>query len=87
MVKCNQGMVKMNRLRDLREDKDLFQKDIAKYLNMSQTGYSQYETETNDIPTDILKKLAIYYNTSIDYLLCVTDERKPYPKSILNDND
>ncbi len=74
----------MNRLRELREDKDLFQKDIAKYLNMSQTGYSQYETETNDIPTDILKKLALYYNTSIDYLLYQTDERKPYPKSILN---
>ena len=75
----------MNRLRDLREDKDLLQKDIAKYLNMSQTGYSQYETETNDIPTEILKKLASYYETSIDYLLCLTDERKPYPKSILND--
>ena len=75
----------MNRLRDLREDKDLLQKDIAKILNMSQTGYSQYETETNDIPTEILKKLAFYYDTSIDYLLCLTDERKPYPKSILND--
>lgn len=72
----------MNRLRELREDKDLYQKDIAKHLNMSQTGYSQYETETNDIPTDILKKLAFYYNTSIDYLLCLTDERNPYPKSI-----
>ena len=75
----------MNRLRDLREDKDLLQKDIAKVLNMSQTGYSQYETETNDIPTEILKKLASYYETSIDYLLCLTDERKPYPRSILND--
>ncbi len=73
----------MNRLRELREDKDLLQKDIAKYLNMSQTGYSQYETETNDIPTEILKKLAYFYNTSIDYLLYQTDERKPYPKSIV----
>ena len=73
----------MNRLKELREDKDLFQRDIAKYLNMSQTGYSQYETETNDIPTEILKKLALYYNTSIDYLLYQTDERKPYPKSII----
>ena len=72
----------MNRLRDLREDRDLLQKDIAKVLNMSQTGYSQYETETNDIPTEILKKLASYYDTSIDYLLCLTDERKPYPPSI-----
>lgn len=75
----------MNRLRDLREDRDLLQKDVAKILNMSQTGYSKYEVETNDIPTEILKKLASYYDTSIDYLLCLTDERKPYPKSILND--
>ena len=73
----------MNRLRELRENKDLYQKDIAKYLNMSQTGYSQYETETNDIPTGILKKLAEFYQTSIDYLLYQTDERKPYPKSIM----
>lgn len=73
----------MNRLRDLREDKDLYQKDVAKVLNMSQTGYSQYETETNDIPTDILRKLAKFYGTSIDYILCQTDERKPYPKSII----
>jgi len=57
----------MNRLRELREEKDLYQKDIAKILNMSQTGYSQYETETTDIPTTILKKLDICYNTSIDY--------------------
>lgn len=71
----------MNRLRDLREDKDMFQKDIAKILNMSQTGYSQYETETNDIPTDILKKLALFYNTSIDYLLGFTNEKKPYPRN------
>jgi len=70
----------MNRLRDLREDKDMFQKDIAKILNMSQTGYSQYETETNDIPTEILKKLALFYNTSIDYLLYLTNEKKPYPR-------
>lgn len=73
----------MNRLRELREDNDLYQKDIAKYLNMSQTGYSQYETETNDIPTDILKRLADYYEVSIDYLLYRTDVRKPYKKSIV----
>ncbi len=70
----------MNRLKDLREDKDMYQKDIAKILGMSQTGYSQYETETNDIPTNILKKLAIYYNTSIDYILGLTNEKKPYPR-------
>lgn len=73
----------MNRLKELREDKDLFQKDIAKYLNMSQTGYSQYEAETNDIPTEVLRNLADYYDTSIDYILYRTDERKPYSKSIM----
>lgn len=77
----------MNRLKELREDKDLYQKDIAKILNMSQTGYSQYETEINDIPTEILKKLSIYYHTSIDYLLYLTDERKPYPKSIIDNKE
>lgn len=71
----------MNRLKDLREEKDLYQKDIANYLNMSQTGYSKYEVGTNDIPTDVLKKLADFYNTSFDYILFRTDIRKPYNKS------
>lgn len=71
----------MNRLKEIREDRDLLQTDIAKILNMSQTGYSKYEVGTNDIPTETLKKLAHFYNTSIDYLLYETDERKPYPKS------
>lgn len=66
----------MNRLKDLREDNDLYQKDIAKVLNISQTGYSKYETETNDIPTAILIKLALYYETSIDYILGLTNEKK-----------
>ena len=59
----------------LRETQGLKQKDIAKILGITQTGYSKYEVETNDIPTDVLKKLARYYNTSIDYLLYLTDER------------
>jgi len=70
----------MNRLKDLRQDKDMWQKDIAKILGMSQTGYSQYETETNDIPTDILKKLALFYNTSTDYILGLTNIKEPYPR-------
>lgn len=65
----------MNRLKDLREDNDLYQKDIAKILNISQTGYSKYETETNDIPTTILIKLALYYETSIDYILGLTNDK------------
>ena len=73
----------MNRLKEIREDNDILQKDIAKILNVSQRGYSHYETEDSNIPLETLKKLANYYNTSIDYLLYQTDERKPYPKSIL----
>lgn len=75
----------MNRLKDLREDKDMFPKDIAKILDMSQTEYSQYETETNDIPTEVLKKLAIFYDTSIDYILGLTNDIRPYPRKKLND--
>ncbi|MBQ8894320.1 MAG: helix-turn-helix transcriptional regulator [Clostridia bacterium] len=61
------------RIRDLREDRDLRQKDIAKLLGMSQTGYSKYETGENDIPTSILIQLADFYGTSVDYLLGRTD--------------
>lgn len=68
------------RIRDLREDKDLTQKQMGKILNMSQTGYNQYEIGKNDIPTKILIELAEFYNTSTDYILGITDERKPYPR-------
>lgn len=70
-----------SRLRDLREDKDMNQTQIAKVLGMSQTGYSKYETGENDVPTAILIKLANFYNTSIDYLLGETDCKERYPKS------
>ena len=73
----------MNRLKDLREDNDIYQKDIAKYLNIDQSNYSKYELEKINIPIDVLKKLSKMYNTSIDYLLYMTDEKKPYPKSIM----
>ena len=66
------------RIRDLREDHDLTQKQIAQMLGMSQTGYSKYETGENDIPTAILIKLSRFYNTSIDYLLGETDNPKRY---------
>ncbi len=67
------------RIRDLREDRDMNQTQIAKILGMSQTGYSKYETGENDLPTAILIKLARFYNTSVDYLLGETDEIKRYP--------
>lgn len=66
------------RLRDLREDMELNQTEIAKMLGMSQTGYSKYETGENDVPTEILIKLARFYNTSIDYILGETDKRERY---------
>ncbi len=68
------------RIRDLREDSDMNQTKVAEYLGMSQTGYSKYETGENDIPTQILIKLAKLYNTSVDYLLGETNERKRYPE-------
>lgn len=66
------------RIRDLREDRDMNQTQVAKMLGMSQTGYSKYETGENDIPTQILIKLAVFYNTSIDYILDQTDVRERY---------
>ena len=69
------------RIRDLREDKELTQKQIGQLLNISQTGYNQYEIGKNDIPTKILIKLANFYNTSVDYLLGLTNEKKPYPRT------
>lgn len=66
------------RIRDLRQDRDLNQTQVAKMLGMSQTGYSKYETGENDIPTEILIKLARFYNTSIDYLLGETNEQARY---------
>ena len=69
------------RIRDLREDTELSQTKFAKLLDMSQTGYSKYETGENDIPTPILIALAKIHNTSIDYLLELTDVQKPYPRA------
>lgn len=68
------------RIRDLREDNDLRQQDLAAVLSCSQVCYSHYETGKRDIPTDVLVKLSLYYNTSVDYLLGLTDTRRPYPR-------
>ena len=67
------------RIRDLRVDRDLLQKDLAEYLQCTQVCYSHYEIGKRDIPTDVLIKLADFYGTSIDYLLSRTDEKKPCP--------
>lgn len=66
------------RIRDLREDRDWTQTDVANLLNMTQTGYSKYERGERDIPTEVLIKLADIYNTSIDYLLGQTKNPERY---------
>ena len=72
------------RIRNLREDNDLTQKELSHLLNISQVAYSYYELNKRSIPLELLSKLADFYNTSIDYLLYRTDEIKPYTKSKLN---
>ncbi len=69
------------RIRDLREDRDLRQKDMAEYLRCTQVSYSHYELGKRDIPTDVLIRLADFYGTSTDYLLGRTDVKQPYPES------
>ena len=68
------------RLRDIREDNDVKQIELAILLNCKQNTYQQYESGKRQIPIDSLKKLAIFYNTSVDYLIEMTDEIKPYPR-------
>lgn len=68
------------RIRDMREDKDLLQKDLAKYLQCGQVCYSYYETGKRHIPAEVLVKLADFYGTSVDYLLGRTDVRMPCPE-------
>ncbi len=69
------------RIRELREDRDLLQKDMAKLLNCTQVAYSRYELGTRDIPTEVLTVLAKFHNTSVDYILGLTDEKVPYKRS------
>lgn len=69
-----------HKLRDLREDQDLKQKDLADYLQIHQTTYSDYELGRINIPVNVLHRLADFYNVSIDYLLGRTNIKAPYPK-------
>ena len=68
------------RLRDLREDHDFTQKEIAQYLHIRQNTYSQYETGARQPPLEVIIQLALYYKTSTDYVLGVTDVKSPYPR-------
>lgn len=71
-------MALYRRIRDLREDNDKTQNELAAYLGMKQPQYYRYENGQRDIPTDILIKLSKYYNVSVDYILGLTDNEKPY---------
>ena len=73
-------IIMCQRIKDFREDKDLTQTEMGGILEMSQTGYSKYETGENDIQTGILIKLAAYHKTSIDYMLGLTETKESYPK-------
>ena len=74
----------IDRLKEIRQDRDLQQIDIAKVLKTSQVQYSRYERGIRVMPVDKIAKLAKFYDVSIDYLLGLTDIRKPYPKSKIN---
>lgn len=69
------------RIRDLREDNDMSQAEMARLLKCSQQTYSRYESHTTEIPLESLIFLAEYYNTSVDYLLGITNQKDPYPKN------
>ncbi len=69
------------RLKAIREDNDITQTKIAEYLHIKQNTYSQYENGQRAIGIDLLIKLALFYDTSVDYLLELTDEKKPYPRT------
>lgn len=68
------------RLKELREDNDIKQRDLAQRLNILQNTYSQYENGQRQIPLNTLIKLAIFYDTSVDYILELTDEQRPYKR-------
>lgn len=70
----------MLRLKDLREDNDYTQQEIANVLNCKQNTYQQYESEKRQIPIEALKKLAIFYKTSVDYIIGLTNEYSPYSR-------
>lgn len=72
-------MIIYQRIRDLREDNDLSQKDVAKHFNLHLTTYQRWETGYHEIPTHMVVKLCYFYNVSADYLLGITNEYKPLP--------
>lgn len=78
---CGELVMKFYRFKDIREDRDLLQVDIAKVLNITRCQYSLYENGLRSMQIEKLIILAKFYNVSVDYLLGLTNERKPYPKA------
>ena len=70
---------KYQRIRDLREDKDLTQAEVARHINVGRDTYSRYETSMRNIPLEVMSALADFHGTSVDYLMGRTNEMKPYP--------
>lgn len=79
-IQNKRGEAMYQRIRDLREDQDLKQEDLAKLLNCTQACYSNYENGRRVVPPDVLDALADFYNVSVDYLMGRTNEKRPYPK-------
>lgn len=73
-------ILKYGRIRDLRNDRGLTQKDVAEILSVKQNTYCQYETGVLNYPLDVVVALAQFYGVSVDYLVGLTDEPKPYPR-------
>lgn len=73
-------ILKYERIRNLRNDKGLSQQQIADYLNVKQNTYSQYEIGVLNYPVEVIIKLALFYHTSTDYLLGLTDDKRPYER-------
>lgn len=72
--------LRYERIRNMRIDRDLTQQEIAQVLHIKQNTYSQYETGTLNYPLEVVAALAQFYGTSVDYLLGLTDEQRPYPR-------
>lgn len=68
------------RIKSLREDRDKTQQELADFLNITRSAYSNYENHIREIPVEVLSGLADYYHTSVDFLIGRTDEQKPYPR-------
>lgn len=72
--------LRYERIRNLRLDRDLTQEAVAAFLHVKQNTYSQYETGTLNYPLEVVAALAVFYGTSVDYLLGLTNEKAPYPR-------